>query len=92
MAIFPHTAGTYNTYTSDIIRPKVNDRTPVGVFQADVEAGATLTLQARADSSAPFIDLEAFTADAIKEVSLAPEMRVVVTGGIAKGYLGNFLG
>ena len=49
-------------------------------------------MQARADSSAPFIDLEAFTADAIKEVSLAPEMRVVVTGGIAKGYLGNFLG
>ena len=92
MAIFPHDAGTYNTYTSGIIRPKVNDRTPVGVFQADVQAGATLTLQARADSSAPFIDIGVFTADAIKEVSLAPEMRVVVTGGIAKGYIGNFLG
>jgi hypothetical protein len=49
-------------------------------------------LQARADSSAPFIDIGVFTADAIKEVSLAPEMRVVVTGGIAKGYIGNFLG
>jgi hypothetical protein len=91
MALFNHPAGTYNAYTSDILKPDTEERYPVGVFQADVESGATLTLQGRADPAAPFVDIESFTADALKEVALAPEMRVVVTGGVAKGYLANWL-
>lgn len=72
------TDGLYNGYTSDTIMPDTSGNNQRGIVQVSVTSG-TLDLQARADSSAPFVTLKTYSADALEEVVLAPYFRVIAS-------------
>ena len=67
------------SYTSDVNKFEVRgNRT--GIFQANCNAGDSITLQARLSSDFNWIDLISVSdADAQQEIILSPEVRVVVT-------------
>lgn len=70
--------------TSAVTYPRVLDRT--GIFQAEISSSATVKLQGRVDSNAPWVDIVSLTSSDAKVVALFPSMRVsytVVSGTVS---------
>jgi len=90
--LFVDPAGTYTGgYTSNMVESNFkNHRSNAtrGVVQANVEAGASVSLQMRLTVAARWIEVAVYTGDTIEEVVMAKFMRVVVAGD-AKVWLGE---
>lgn len=69
-------------YTSLVIKGNENDNSNQsrGVVQVDLTGATTVSLQMRLVDDAPWFVVKEYTADALEEVVLAPQMRVVVSG------------
>ena len=52
---------------------------PTGLFQVAISATATVLLQGRLNASLAWVTLATYTADALVEVVLAPQMRVNIS-------------
>lgn len=64
-----------NTTPSSPITPQI-DEAIEGVFQIKIIGTATVVLEGRAMSDAPWIQIDSFTASAAKIVALMAEMRL----------------
>ena len=83
---FVDPAGTYNNYTSQIIKPKRYVNIPGGSNRAVIQvkitsAGGNVELYADASGDdANFVLAHTFTASSVDEVVVTPRMRIVATG------------
>ena len=83
---FVDPAGTYNNYTSEIIKPKRYVNIPGGSNRAVIQVKITSgngKVELYADASgddANFILAHTFTASSVDEVVVTPRMRIVATG------------
>ena len=83
---FVDPAGTYNNYTSEIIKPKRYVNIPGGSNRAVIQvkitsAGGNVELYADASGDdANFVLAHTFTASSVDEVVVTPRMRIVATG------------
>ena len=71
-----------SSYTSEVMEPDnhafVGNKTR-GIIQVSIISGE-VTLQARLHTDAPWLVLKSWTEDAIEELVLANQMRVICTG------------
>lgn len=78
--------GTYNNYTSEIIKPKRYVNIPGGSNRAVIQVKITSVggfVELYADASgddANFVLAHTFTASSVDEVVVTPRMRIVATG------------
>lgn len=81
---FVDPAGTYNNYTSRIIKPKRYVNIPGGSNRAVIQVKITSgNVELYADASgddANFVLAHTFTASSVDEVVVTPRMRIVATG------------
>jgi len=83
---FVDPAGTYNNYTSRIIKPKRYVNIPGGSNRAVIQVKITSVggfVELYADASgddANFVLAHTFTASSVDEVVVTPRMRIVATG------------
>lgn len=72
------------------LRRSIDARANQGVFQVSGITTATVSIQGRADPSAPWVDLQVFTSDGSIAVQLMNEMRANVsayTSGTISAWL-----
>ena len=83
---FVDPAGTYNNYTSEIIKPKRYVNIPGGSNRAVIQVKITSVggfVELYADASgddANFVLAHTFTASSVDEVVVTPRMRIVASG------------
>jgi len=81
---FVDPAGTYNNYTSQIIKPKRYVNIPGGsnraVIQVKITSGDVKLYADASGDDANFILAHTFTASSVDEVVVTPRMRIVATG------------
>jgi hypothetical protein len=88
--LLANSSGTYNAdYTS--LTYETNYRAQeTGTVQCYIAGTATVAVQMRSQSDAPWLTVHSFTASGAQELRLMPEMQVVassVSGGDAKVWL-----
>jgi len=76
-------------YTSLVIEGNKNDNSnvPRGVIQVSITSG-TVNLEMRLDDGAPWFVAKTYSANALEEIVLAPQMRVIATAD-AECWLGE---
>ena len=81
---FVDPAGTYNNYTSEIIKPKRYVNIPGGsnreVIQVKITSGEVELYADASGDDANFILAHTFTVSSVDEVVVTPRMRIVATG------------